>query len=401
MSPPVRSLRGRRVAAVMFVVGAGLVGAGCGGNAHSARPQPGERSDHTRVTVPSTTGRSTAQPTTGSAGRLEGVWTAGASDYPYAMAADEHGVVTRGLFGHIVALDAGGQEQWNLTVAPDPARRPPALTRDVVVLNVLNQVVVIDRATGTTRWTRTTVSDNGAAVHGDGVAIVARDGVELLDAATGAVRWKMPFTREPATFVFVWLTDDVVVALRDQPRSVTLALEAFDVRDGARRWEASIPFRSTRPVVAGDHLVYAGSETLVPNTHARAIEISSGREVWATEVEGQFDKTHLAVAAGDEVVVSGRGGEVTLLDARTGAIRWATEGRYPQRDGSRPVIAAGRVVLDAFDTNTMTFDRRTGQAISAGPLSPPVFLRGAAAMGDRYAVLVESYDLGAVWVFDA
>jgi outer membrane protein assembly factor BamB len=137
-------------------------------------------------------------------------------------------------------------------------------------------------------------------------------------------RWSRPLPEEPQAL----LADrrpDVVVLGRD-------TVSAFAARDGRRRWEADVP--GVEPAAALD----ASTVLVAGETGFTAIERATGRVRWHTasaEPAGPVALLSLAGTPGVAVVSTEPGG-LARLDPTTGAPRWSV--RLTGRMRGRPAL---------------------------------------------------------------
>jgi outer membrane protein assembly factor BamB len=160
----------------------------------------------------------------------------------------------------------------------------------------------------------------GSDVHGGRIL--------ALDPATGATRWEW---RGPGP----GYASPVVVEAGGGAQLVTLtdgSIVGLDAATGGELW--SVPFPDewheniVTPVWTGSLLVVAGTRQ---GTHAFALARADGRwratEVWKNPEVAMYMSTPVL---GDGLLYghsARRKGQFVALDAQTGALRWATEGR--------------------------------------------------------------------------
>jgi len=160
----------------------------------------------------------------------------------------------------------------------------------------------------------------GSDIHGG--QIIA------LDPATGAAKWTWrghgPGYASP-----------IVIEVAGKSQIVTLtdsSIVGLDVKSGSQLW--SVPFLDewheniVTPVWTGSHLIVSGVRQ---GTHAFALQQSSGKwqanEVWKNAEVAMYMSSPVF---GDGLIYghsARQKGQFVALDAKTGAIRWASEGR--------------------------------------------------------------------------
>ncbi len=160
----------------------------------------------------------------------------------------------------------------------------------------------------------------GSDVHGGQIL--------ALDPATGAQRWEW---RGPGP----GYASPVVIDVAGVPQIVTMtnsSIVGLSTKDGLELW--SVPFPDdwheniVTPVWTGTHLIVSGPRQ---GTHAFTLQQSKGK--WqATEAwkNGDVAMYMSSPVYGDGLIYGlseKRKGQFVALDAKTGAIRWITEGR--------------------------------------------------------------------------
>jgi outer membrane protein assembly factor BamB len=170
------------------------------------------------------------------------------------------------------------------------------------------------------------------------------------DAATGAVRWRVPLPpTESSPLVaggLVWIGD------------WSGTVSAFDLLTGRLRWRfrADGPVKSS-PALAGGRLyaaTYAGS--------LYALDPWTGAELWRASVQrrlgpdGRFYSTP-AVAHG-RVYIGATDGKIYAYGARTGALRWSfSTGGYVY---AAPAVWGPLVLIGSYDGRLYALDAATG-----------------------------------------
>ncbi len=327
-------------------------------------------------------------------------WTARAAGFPRVLASDAEGTVSAGAEGGVVALDRRGELQWATVVPGAPVANPPVIVVGVVAIPEEHGVVALDRVSGAARWSLSV--DRARLAAGDGaggvVLVTGDDGAAiLLDAATGAERWRAAVPAPaPEEGPHAWIVDDTAV-LAWSASGTDRHLVGLDLASGAPVWTARTAASSTLPVSHGRSILVAESPGDDPSRgRVVAFDAGTGHEVWSTRLRGRYSPGLRADTWGDDAVFVDARGVLTLLDPTTGRIRWRSEATYPQPEAA-PVLAGNRVFMPAFQTRMVVLDRRTGEVLGTDPVAPPVFVRAAVGTGRRFEMLVESNGLGAVW----
>lgn len=164
------------------------------------------------------------------------------------------------------------------------------------------------------------VIQTGSDVHGG--QIVA------LEPASGNVAWEW---RGPGP----GYASPVVIDLAGKKQIVTMtnsSIVGLDATNGKELW--TVPFPDewheniTTPIWTGTHLIVSGTRQ---GTHAYAIALTAGKwqatEAWKNPEVAMYMSSPVF---GDGLIYghsSRKKGQFVALDAKTGALRWATEGR--------------------------------------------------------------------------
>ena len=335
--------------------------------------------------------------------------------------------------GH-AALSEAPRQAWRASIGSGTGYRqritagPVIAGGRVIAVDAFGIVSAHALENGGRLWRTDTARENesagavggGVAVEGDTcyVATGLAD-VLALDAATGAVRWRVRVptpTRGAPT----------VAGGRIFVPTVENHLLALSLEDGRRLWthragaQTTLPFGLPAPAVE-DETVVAGfgtgelvalrvsdgrllwAETLggVANTSLAdfvgitglpvidrgrvfatglanvtvAVDLRSGRRLWERPVGGG---TGPAVA-GDWVFAVTRSGDALALGREDGRVRWATELDPSPATGSRrapppaqfgpPVVAGGRVLIASSRPELLILDPATGAVVGRTPLS--------------------------------
>jgi outer membrane protein assembly factor BamB len=152
----------------------------------------------------------------------------------------------------------------------------------------------------------------------------------------------------------------VAAVLEGNPRSVA----TFDLESGQKLWQLDSPVRSEL-TLAGDLLVFqAGNEVV-------AHFLKDGRRAWRYSIEEGWD--YLGADVGDDIAAIAIGvggdqsggyanGELILLDAQTGSLKW----RIGSGGGliGRPAVHAGLVFVPWDRQKVTIIDTESGQELA-------------------------------------
>ncbi|HEV7902247.1 MAG TPA: PQQ-binding-like beta-propeller repeat protein [Pyrinomonadaceae bacterium] len=195
----------------------------------------------------------------------------------------------------------------------------------------------------------------GSDVHGGQIT--------ALDPATGEARWEWrgagPGYASPVVFN---------VAGKEQIVSMTNgSIVGLDAKTGGELWSAPFPDEwhenITTPVWTGTHLVVSGTRQ---GTHAYTLAQAAGK--WkATEAWKNADVTMYMSSPvyGDGVLYGHsvkRKGQFVALDAKTGTVRWITDGREGEHAS---VLLTPRHLVYLTNGADLIVARRAGQTFEA------------------------------------
>ena len=228
---------------------------------------------------------------------------------PYALPAGDVVLAPKGE--DLVAVPAaGGEPRWSLPVGPPASGSEPVVAGDAVITPIAGAgLASVDLATGRPRWVHPIPGAQGTGapvVVPGGDVVYAVGGLVRLDGVTGRPRWSVPGL---TVFGPVAVAGGVVVAA-----AVTDAgsyLLAVDLATGAERWRRPFsPAPSVGPAAAGDVVVAvdAGGATV-------ALDAGTGRPRWSYAMRTAPSGTPAVV--GDRVVLSEAGRDEDLLSRET------------------------------------------------------------------------------------
>jgi outer membrane protein assembly factor BamB len=236
------------------------------------------------------------------------------------------------------------KNQYAVEMAKGPNSTPLVIGNRLFTLGVSGMLNAWDTASGKLLWTRdfspsidTSKLFCGTAasplsVNGRVVVQVGSDihGGKILglDPASGATQWEW-------TGLGPGYASPVVIEVAKQPQIVTLtegSIIGIDAKNGKELWSA--PFTDewheniATPLWTGTHLVVSGTRQ---GTHAYTLAHQNGKwqatEMWKNPDVAMYMSSPVF---GDGLIYahsSKKKGQFVALDAKTGAIRWSTEGR--------------------------------------------------------------------------
>ena len=235
----------------------------------------------------------------------------------------------------VYAIDAvDGGRRWATMYRGTNAAGPTAVTGDVVLAVVGNELLGLDAETGIERWSFDRPVRTGITVDGGTVYVVGSEGdsgtLYALSAADGSVEWSTPVDAE---------TEPVTPAVSgDTVYTGENTLQAFDVTTGETRWRAD--YAVTAPAAVAGERVVVGSGTTV-----RVFDRVDGTELWHNDVETYDNLESPAVtnppAVTDDTVYAVADRGLTALDLTESQQRYTVEIGI---DGA-PVVADGFIYL--------------------------------------------------------
>lgn len=236
------------------------------------------------------------------------------------------------------------KNQYAVQMAKGPNSTPLVIGNRLFTLGVTGILNAWDTATGKQLWTRDFsksidtsklfcgTASSPLAVNGRLVVQVGSDihGGQILgvNPATGATEWEW---RGPGP----GYASPVVIELGGQQQIVTMtqaSIVGIDGKTGKELW--SVPFADewneniSTPLWTGAHLIVSGTRQ---GTHAYELKQADGKwqatETWKNPDVAMYMSSPVF---GDGLIYSHsskKKGQFVAMDAKTGAVRWATEGR--------------------------------------------------------------------------
>lgn len=235
---------------------------------------------------------------------------------------------------------------WTHQLESPFAAAPAVDERRVYVALETGQLVAFEPGRAEPAWSVELPADGPPLAAGGRLFVPATGAIHALDAATGAVVWRLPAgaLAAPLTHRMGWL----IVALADG------ALQAVRADDGAVVWARSLgaPLASA-PSIDGNLLAAA-----LADGRLAVIDIATGTSTWEKTLGSRPGGVTLS---GDRIFVSTDNGFFWSIKTRDGDLDW----RYPL--GTRIVGAAAadadRVYTVALDNIVRGFRRGSGHII--------------------------------------
>jgi outer membrane protein assembly factor BamB len=236
------------------------------------------------------------------------------------------------------------KNQYAVEMAKGPHATPLVLANRLFTLGASGVVVAWDTATGRELWRRdfSNVVDTSKLFCGTAASPIAVDGRVVVQVGSDIHGGKI-MSLDPATGTTVWewtgpgpgYSSPVLIEVSGSKQLVALTQESIvgiDTKTAKELWSVAFPDEwhenITTPIWTGSHLIVSGTRQ---GTHAYKLEQTPGK--WtATESWNNADVAMYMSSPvfGDGLLYahsSKRKGQFVALDATTGVVKWATEGR--------------------------------------------------------------------------
>jgi outer membrane protein assembly factor BamB len=236
------------------------------------------------------------------------------------------------------------KNQYAVEMAKGPNSTPLVWNRRLYTLGVTAVLKAWDTETGRELWSKdfSNTIDTSKLFCGTAASPLVVDG-RLVVQVGSDIHGGRILGLEPATGNTVWewkglgpgYASPVVIEIGEKPQIIALtegSLVGLDAKTGVELWSA--PFADewheniTTPLWTGSYIVVSGTRV---GTHAFALKQEAGKwqvsESWHNPDVAMYMSSPVQ---GDGLIYghsSKRKGQFVALDAKTGATRWATEGR--------------------------------------------------------------------------
>lgn len=287
-------------------------------------------------------------------------WSTPIASGPFAIAADGRGSIVTTNLGDVVALGRGGRRVWHLGITPNPPA--PAIDGDGVVLGGEGHLWGVERSRGSVRWSRPLDGTAFSVVAAGGTTVVTKlsGGIEVVDSATGATRWRFdgPGIVEAEPVVDAG-SGSVVLVARAGSGPV---LRVFDAVSGAPRWQHEVDWLTAAPVVTDGRVFVAEGDGHF-DAVVVALDLLTGERRWISRVRASFESGIVPAADDRTLVVVDHYGHLTALDPDTGTYQWERDLDETVLD-TRVLLTEHRITVTTAAKEVATLDRSTGRIVS-------------------------------------
>lgn len=286
----------------------------------------------------------------------------------------------------VIAIDASdGTPTWQREVADSfGAIGAPLVVGDVVITLDGSAVVGLHLDDGEERWRRPTGDEPLIVVDGSDAAITKRAGdeIELVDAASGALRWEVAIGVDVGGSAGLALTPSMVITGGQSD-----VLVGLDRTDGRRRWEIAADRGRYRYGLASmgaeDVLVFDAASNDpqdLPDdqtSYLWSIDARSGSTQWRVPVDSDGVGSTLVL---NDLAIARRSGSLEAIDVETGNVRWSFPAARVNRV-SRPIPELVVIATSRYGTSEVhAIDAGSGETRFTASL--PVSATGPATASE-------------------
>lgn len=201
-------------------------------------------------------------------------------------------------------------------------------------------LVAVRASDGHTLW-KAPMPNPNFTIASDGVIVLAQakaDGLFALDAATGALRWRLD---QPATDP-VYVKDGLAIATITDAQGQGAHLAVYQEADGKPLWQLIYA-----ALVGINHSTVYTSES----NEILAYAARTGKELWHSEIAGNL------VSVNDQSVLVSGSQHVASLDAATGRTLWDVPVEF---DGWQGIVQTPTVVYGAHNDSVIALSFTNG-----------------------------------------
>ncbi len=258
----------------------------------------------------------------------------------------------------------------------------PAISEGLIaVAGAPNQLALLDRASGRTRWSVALDKPvaGGVGLDEQLVVVGTLKGEVIAYSRDGKQQWTVRTTSEV-------IAPPVLGGGLVLVRSVDGRVAAFSAQDGSLKWfyqrqQPALLLRNFAAPLIDNDMVYVG----MPAGRVVALSLQDGRVRWdapvalprgASELERVTDIVSTPVASNGSVCAVAFQGRVACLDAKSGALLWTREASSASgltMDGRNVYLSDDKGAVQAFDResgrNLWRQDKLANRSLSAPALA--------------------------------
>ncbi|MBD0422502.1 PQQ-binding-like beta-propeller repeat protein [Streptomyces sp. TRM S81-3] len=269
--------------------------------------------------------------------------------------------------GLVFALDpADGRSLWRHPVAPLLRGTPPAVSAGLVqpALDHGPGLEALDPASGAVRWRKDGLAYSGSTATGAMLLLTRADGtVSGVDAATGEVRWNRPFPGRPVPH-FRFFGGRAAYAATVAADGGSTRVTAVDPATGNVRWDKELPGTLDLLGAAGGSVYLAEGDSVYGRVKGVVRYTPDTGATRRVALPVPVDEAQGGVY-GSEVYLMGGGGSLVAVDMAAGRQRWRLETGIAR--GSAPVADGRHVYVTGPDGRLLGVDARKGRLLGQTP----------------------------------
>jgi outer membrane protein assembly factor BamB len=264
------------------------------------------------------------------------------------------------------------KNQYAVSMAKGPNSTPLVMGNRLFTLGVTGILIAWDTATGRELWRKdfSNTIDTSKLFCGTAASPLAIDDRVVVQVGSDIHGGQM-LALQPATGAVVWqwrglgpgYASPVVIDIGGKPQIVTLtegSIVGVDAKTGAELWSSPFPDEwhenIATPLWTGAYLVISGTRQ---GTHSYEVKQTAGKwsatEVWKNPDVAMYMSSPVY---GDGLIYahsSKRKGQFVAVDAKTGGVRWATEGR--EGEHASVLLTPNHIVYLTNDAQLITARR--------------------------------------------
>ena len=302
------------------------------------------------------------------------------------------------------------KNQYAVSMAKGPNATPLVLGNRLFTLGVTGVLTAWDTAKGTPLWTKdfSKTVDTSKLFCGTAASPLVSEGLVIVQVGSD-VHGGQIVALDPASGVQKWewkgagpgYASPVVIDVTGKIQIVTMtdsSIVGIDAKTGAELWSTPFPDEwhenIVTPLWTGSHLVVSGTRQ---GTHAYTLKQTNAKwqatEVWKNPDVAMYMSSPVY---GDGLIYghsAKRKGQFVALDAKTGVLRWSTEGR--EGDHASVLLTPGHIIyltngadLIVARRATKTFDvERRYDVADAATWAIPILLGSDLLVRDTTALI--------------